>query len=76
MDVAAGDVTRADFAFSFNAVTNAKGGDNGDDDASAARTIQGSLRQFLQNANAINVCAVRIPLADADEGLDSKRPTR
>ncbi len=54
VDVAAGDVTRADFAFSFNAVTSARGGDNGDDDASAPRTIQGSLRQFLQNANAIS----------------------
>src|SRR5262249_43817947 len=29
------------------------GGDNTDDDAAANRTVQGSLRQFLQNARAI-----------------------
>jgi len=37
--------TGVDFGFSFNAVTNASGGDGA--------TVQGSLRQFLQNANAI-----------------------
>ena len=45
-----GDV---DFGFSFNVVTDVRGGDNADDDGAAARTVQGSLRQFLQNANAI-----------------------
>jgi len=38
------------FGFSFNVVVNT--GD-GDDDSSANRTVQGSLRQFVQNANAI-----------------------
>jgi parallel beta-helix repeat protein len=47
------DVSGVDFGFSFNVVTHTRGGDNSDDDTSAARTIQGSLRQFLQNANAI-----------------------
>ena len=45
----------ADFGFSFNVVTNTLGGDNQDDNAaSASRTVQGSLRQFIQNANAID----------------------
>ena len=48
-----GAATGLHFGFSFNVVTNARGGDNTDDDPSAARTIQGSLRQFLANANAI-----------------------
>jgi uncharacterized repeat protein (TIGR01451 family) len=47
------NVNGVDFGFSFNVVTNVRGGANGDDDTSAARTVQGSLRQFLQNANAI-----------------------
>lgn len=46
-------VVDVDFAFSFNAVTNLRAGDAADDDASAARTVQGSLRQFVANANAI-----------------------
>ncbi|HEV3470651.1 MAG TPA: right-handed parallel beta-helix repeat-containing protein [Pyrinomonadaceae bacterium] len=54
VDVTAGNVTNADFAFSFNAVTNTRGGDAADDDTSSAtRTVQGSLRQFIQNANAV-----------------------
>jgi uncharacterized repeat protein (TIGR01451 family) len=53
VQVSGGDVNGVDFAFSFNVVTNLRGGDTADDDASANRTVQGSLRQFLQNANAI-----------------------
>jgi uncharacterized repeat protein (TIGR01451 family) len=53
VQVSGGDVSGVDFAFSFNVVTNLRGGDTADDDASANRTVQGSLRQFLQNANAI-----------------------
>ena len=53
VDLSAGDVSGVDLGFSFNLVTNARGGDGADDDGSAARTIQGSLRQFLQNADAI-----------------------
>ncbi|MEA2570291.1 MAG: hypothetical protein QOI24_2292 [Acidobacteriota bacterium] len=46
--VVAGDpLTNADFAFSFNAVTSL------DDSAADAKPIQGSLRQFFANANAI-----------------------
>jgi hypothetical protein len=45
----------ADFGFSFNVVTNTLAGDDQDDNASSAgRTVQGSLRQFIQNANAID----------------------
>ncbi len=52
VNLAAGNVTNANFGFSFNVVANTR--DNGDDDATAARTIQGSLRQFIQNANALS----------------------
>ncbi len=40
----------ADFGFSFNAVTNTSGGG---DDAANTRTVQGSLDQFIRNANEI-----------------------
>ncbi len=40
-----------DFTFSFNVVTSIR---DGDDDGSADRTVQGSLRQFIQNANALD----------------------
>jgi hypothetical protein len=46
-------VSGVDSGFSFNAVTNTLGGDVQDDDLAADRTVQGSLRQFIQNANAI-----------------------
>ena len=52
-DATAGNVTGSNFGFSFNAVTNSLAGDAQDDDGSNARTVQGSLRQFIQNANAI-----------------------
>ncbi|MDB4614604.1 DUF2341 domain-containing protein, partial [bacterium] len=46
-----------DFGFSFNVVTNtlstSETGVTGDHDATADRTVQGSLRQFIQNANEI-----------------------
>ncbi|MDH3539577.1 MAG: right-handed parallel beta-helix repeat-containing protein, partial [Acidimicrobiia bacterium] len=49
-----GDVTTEDFGFSFNVVTTLRGGDTADDDlANAGRSVQGSLRQFLTNANAL-----------------------
>jgi len=54
-DVTSANVANANFAFSFNVVTTTRGGDAADDDASSTtRTVQGSLRQFIQNANAIN----------------------
>ncbi|HEY4281926.1 MAG TPA: right-handed parallel beta-helix repeat-containing protein [Chthoniobacterales bacterium] len=53
IDATAGDVSGVDFGFSFNVVTTMRGGDATDDDATANRTVQGSVRQFIQNANAI-----------------------
>ena len=50
--LAAGSAANVDFGFSFNVVTNTLGGDFTDHDAGSPRTIQGSLRQFIQNANA------------------------
>ncbi|MCR9132811.1 MAG: DUF2341 domain-containing protein [bacterium] len=44
-------VSDIDFGFSFNVVTNT---DDGDDDGSSNRSIQGSLRQFITNANQIS----------------------
>jgi hypothetical protein len=45
------DVSGVDSGFSFDVVTRT--GD-GDDDLSNNRTVQGSLRQFIQNSNAIS----------------------
>lgn len=44
-------ITDIDFGFSFNVVTDTR---DGDDDGSSNRSIQGSLRQFISNANAIS----------------------
>lgn len=44
-------VSDIDFGFSFNVVTNI---DDADDDGAAARWHQGSLRQFINNANQID----------------------
>ncbi|NNC74165.1 MAG: hypothetical protein HKN93_01510, partial [Acidimicrobiia bacterium] len=46
-------VTDVDLGFSFNVVTNLGAPGTEDDDGGANRTVQGSLRQFIQNANAI-----------------------
>lgn len=43
-------ITDLDFGFSFNVVTDVR---DGDDDGSTNRSIQGSLRQFIANANNI-----------------------
>lgn len=51
--VAGSDVDQVDFAFSFNVVTNTLAGDTADDDLAQPRSVQGSLRQFVQNANAV-----------------------
>ncbi|MDH3588052.1 MAG: right-handed parallel beta-helix repeat-containing protein, partial [Gammaproteobacteria bacterium] len=52
--VADNDTTNADFGFSFNVVTTTRGGDGTVDPGQppGQRTVQGSLRQFLTNANA------------------------
>ena len=47
------DQTDVDFGFSFNVVTNTFAGGYDDHDLSSDRTVQGSLRQFINNANAI-----------------------
>jgi hypothetical protein len=51
--IAGADVSSVNSAFSFNAVVNTLAGDAQDDDGGNNRTVQGSLRQFIQNANAI-----------------------
>lgn len=48
------NVNNVNSGFSFNVVTNVRGGDATDDNLAANRTVQGSLRQFIQNANAIS----------------------
>jgi hypothetical protein len=58
LTVSGSDISNVDFGFSFNVVTNLAGGDARDDDVGANRTVQGSLRQFIQNANAINAANV------------------
>lgn len=47
------DVNDVDFGFSFNVVVNVSGEGDQDDDPAADRTMQGTLRQFVGNANAI-----------------------
>jgi parallel beta-helix repeat protein len=49
--VAAADVNGVNFGFSFNVVISTR---DGDDDGSNNRTIQGSLRQFIQHANSLS----------------------
>ena len=51
--LAGSNVSSVDFGFSFDVVTTTRGGNGSDDDLSANRTVQGSLRQFVQNANAV-----------------------
>ncbi|HFE48461.1 MAG TPA: hypothetical protein ENJ21_04015, partial [Chromatiaceae bacterium] len=50
LDLNDGDKSKVDFSFSFNVVTDSR---DGDDDTAANRGVQGSLRQFIQNGNAI-----------------------
>lgn len=44
-------ISGINFGFSFNVVTNTR---DGDDDGASNRSIQGSLRQFITNANTIS----------------------
>ena len=62
------DKSNVDSGFSFNVITRT--GD-GDDDAGSNRTMQGSLRQFIRNANAIDnalhgVNTSRFAIQDSD----------
>ena len=50
LDLSGGNVAGVDFAFSFGVISHAA---DRDDDATANRTAQGTLRQLIQNANAI-----------------------
>ena len=61
-----GDATDVDFGFSFNVVTNTR--DEGD-----SQSIQGSLRQFINNANAIEGSnELRfVPVVEASETLST-----
>jgi parallel beta-helix repeat protein len=64
--VSGGDVTGVDFGFSFNTIASTR---DGDDDGAANRSIQGSLNQFVRNANAVagaNASFFTIPLDDAN----------
>jgi parallel beta-helix repeat protein len=54
VSMAGSDISGVDSAFSFNVVTSIRGGDSADDDSGDNRSVQGSLRQFIANANAIN----------------------
>ena len=67
VDVSGGDVTGVHFALSFRVVSHT--GDR-DDDLSASRTAQGSLRQGVQNANAIaGAAALGVPAGTFVLGL-------
>ncbi len=64
-DLTDGDKSGVDFGFSFNVVTDSR---DGDDESDANRTIQGSLRQFIDNGNAITgvqSSIFRLPVDDA-----------
>ncbi len=52
VSVSNANVAGVDSAYSFTAIVNDRG-DAADDDTGAARMQQGSLRQFIQNSNAI-----------------------
>ena len=52
IDATSGSIANLDFGFSFNVVTNTLAGNTLDHDFGNNRTVQGSLRQFIQNANA------------------------
>ena len=53
VQISGSNVTNVSSAFSYNSVTTIAGGDLQDDDTGNNRTMQGTLRQFIQNANAI-----------------------
>ncbi|MCP4249031.1 MAG: hypothetical protein GY778_18460, partial [bacterium] len=72
ISVASADVTNVDFGFSFNVVTTTLGGDSQDDDpASNLRSVQGSLRQFITNADTITGAnAMRFVPVEPTDGTD------
>ena len=70
-----GDVGGVDFGFSFNVVTNSLGSGDDNNDGIVDGPVQGSLRQFIQNANAIDgsneLRFVPVTNADRVDGTDS-----
>jgi parallel beta-helix repeat protein len=50
VSVASANVASVDYGFSYNVITNTR---DGDEVGANNRTIQGSLRQFVQNSNAL-----------------------
>ncbi|MEE8330897.1 MAG: right-handed parallel beta-helix repeat-containing protein, partial [Acidimicrobiia bacterium] len=69
--VAGGNVTNVDFGFSFNVITTTRGGGAAADaGATGTQTVQGSLRQFIANANSIaGANAMRfVPAEAANDG--------
>ncbi|MCA9067256.1 MAG: hypothetical protein KDA96_29555, partial [Planctomycetaceae bacterium] len=66
--VTTGNVTNLDSGFSFSVLTDTR---DGDDDLSNARSVQGSLRQFIQNSNAlVGVQALAAHLQTTDANYD------
>ncbi|MEQ9308872.1 MAG: SdrD B-like domain-containing protein [Balneolaceae bacterium] len=62
-------ITQIDFGFSYNVMSNVL--DDADDDGSATRWIQGSMRQFFLNANQISSAnAMRFVPAVADNDVN------
>jgi VCBS repeat-containing protein len=75
--ISSGNVANINSGFSFDVIT--RSGD-GDDDGSANRTVQGSLRQFIQNSNAISgvqTAGFRLQTSDSNYsgGVWTIRPT-
>jgi hypothetical protein len=52
--LAGADVTNIDSGFSFNVVTNVRGDGGDDDGVGTGRHSQGTLDQFIMNANLVN----------------------
>ncbi len=75
VQIAGGDVGDIDFGFSFNVVTNSLGSGDDNNDGIVDGPVQGSLRQFIQNANAIEgsneLRFVPVTNADRVDGTDS-----
>ena len=72
VDVDSERIQGIDFGFNFEIVVNTR---DGDDDTSNPRTVQGSLRQAIQNANAIEngqSINFKIPTSDPNYNSNSK----
>ncbi len=72
ISVAGADVNNVDYGFSFSVVTTTAGGDAQDDDPAVnLRSVQGSLRQSITNANTITGAnAMRFVPAEASNTTD------